>query len=109
MIRLIPDPTFDELVRLTVPGLPEPVDVPMTFRHMTARQASDWFSASKDKPSAEALADIVRGWRGVMGEDGRDIAYSAEALAALLENYQPAASEIMRAWQIGLTESRVKN
>lgn len=109
MIRLVPNPTFETLVRLTVPGQPEPVEVPMTFRHMTAKQAAEWFSASKDKPSAEALSDIVRDWRGVMGEDGQAVAFSTDALAALLENYLPAASEILRAWQLGLTESRVKN
>lgn len=109
MIRLVPDPTFETLVSLTVPGQPEPVEVPMTFRHMTVKQAAEWFAASKDKPSGEALSDIVRDWRGVMGEDGKEIVYSDKVLAALLANYQPAAREIVRAWQIALTESRVKN
>ncbi|PIQ26130.1 hypothetical protein COW64_12355 [bacterium (Candidatus Blackallbacteria) CG18_big_fil_WC_8_21_14_2_50_49_26] len=109
MIRLVPDPTFETVVRMTVPGQCEPAEVPMTFRHMTAKQAADWFAASKEKPSAEALADIVCGWCGVMGEDGAELPFTPESLAALVKNYQPAAREIVRAWQLGLTESRVKN
>lgn len=109
MIKLVPDPTFETLVRLTVPGHPDPVEVPMTFRHMTAKQSAQWFESCKDKPVAEALAGIVADWRGVMGEDGTEVGYTPEHLAALLENYQPAALEITRAWQLGLEESRVKN
>lgn len=109
MIRLVPEPTFETSVHLTVPGQPETVEVPMTFRHMTAKQSAEWFEKNKDKQSAKALADIVVSWRGVMGEDGKEVVYSDKALSALLTNYQPAAREIMRAWQLGLTESRVKN
>ena len=109
MIKLVPDPTFEALVRLTVPGQPDPVEVPMTFRHMSTKQAAAWWEARADKPVSEGIGAIVSGWRGVMGEDGCDVPYSPDALAQLLDNYRPAATEIVRAWQIGLTESRVKN
>lgn len=109
MIRLVPDPTFETLVRLTVPGQPEPVEVPMTFRHMAVKQVSDWFAAAQERPTAEVVAEIVCGWRGVMDEDGKPVDFSPAALAQLLANYVPAASEIVRAWMLGLTESRVKN
>lgn len=109
MIRLIPNPTFERQVRLTVPDLAEPVEIGMTFRHMQQAAAAKWFAAALDRPSSEAIGDIVCGWSGVLGEDGKEIVFSAEALAQLLANYAPAASEIVRAWQLGLTESRVKN
>lgn len=109
MILLNPDPTFEQMVRLTVPGQPEPVEVPMTFRHMTAQQASEWFAAQKDRPVSDAIGELITGWSGVMDADGKAVAFSQPALAQLLENYQPASMEVVRAWQIGLTESRVKN
>lgn len=109
MIKLVPDPTFDTVVRLTVPGHPEPIEVPMTFRYMSVKRCAEWFKSNAEKPAAEALAEIVQGWRGVMGEDGKEVAFSADALADLVGNYAPAANEILRAWQLELTESRVKN
>lgn len=109
MIKLIPDPTFEHLVRLTVPGQPDPVEVPMTFRHMTVVKMAEWLKAQADRPVADALGEIITSWRGVMGEDGQVVAFSVSALASLLENYPAAALEIVRAWQVGLTESRVKN
>ena len=109
MIRLNPDPTFDVLVKLTVPGQLAPVEVPMVFRHMASDKLSGWFESNRDKKPADALDEIVAGWSGVMGDDGTMVAYSKNALALLLKNYQPATAEILRAWQLGLSESRVKN
>lgn len=109
MIRLNPDPTFDALVKLTVPGQPEPVEVAMVFRHMASDKLPQWFESNRDKKTADALDEIVVGWSGVMGDDGKLVPYSKDALVLLLNNYQPATLEILRAWQLGLSESRVKN
>jgi hypothetical protein len=109
MIKLIADPTFEVSVPLTVAGHPDPVEVQMTFRHMTMEQVSAWFKANEGKPSADALDKIISGWRGVMAEDGTNVDYSKQALATLLQNYQQAAGEITRAYVRELTESRVKN
>lgn len=109
MIKLIPDPTFEHMVRLTVPGQPEPVEVPMTFRHMTVKQVAAWFGEQACRPVADAIGDIVVDWRGVMGEDGKLLEFSKHLLATMLENYPASTLEIVRAWQLGLTESRVKN
>lgn len=109
MIKLVPDPTFEHLVKLTVPGQPGTVDLQMTFRHMSTARMAEWFVENENRPSAVALAEIIEGWSGVMGEDGQYAPYSPQALETLLKNYHPATSEIVRAWQIGLTESRAKN
>jgi hypothetical protein len=109
MIKLIPNPTFEQTVKLTVPDLLEPVEVFMTFKYMTAAACAEWFKSSNDKPVAEAIAEIITGWSCVMNEEGKAAEYSKETLQQLLMAYQPAALEIVRAWQQGLTESRVKN
>ncbi len=109
MIRLNPDPTFDALVKLTVPGQPEPVGVPMTFRHMAGDKLPEWFASSREKNKADALDEIIAGWSGVTGDDGTAVPYSKDALATLLNNYQPATAEILRAWQLELSSSLVKN
>jgi hypothetical protein len=109
MIKLIPDPTFDALVSLTVVGLLEPIKLPMTFRHMASDKVQDWFKSNEGKKPAEALSEIIDGWNGVMGEDGKNVPYSPEALDTLLKNYPAATLEIVRAWQTELNESRVKN
>lgn len=109
MIKLIPNPTFEQTVKLTVPDLLEPVEVVMKLKYMTAAQSGEWFKVSSEKPIDVALAEIVVGWSGVMDEQGKEAAFSKEGLQQLLIAYQPAALEIVRAWQQGLTESRVKN
>lgn len=109
MIKLTPNPTFESPVRLTVPDQAEPVEISMTFRHMTAEQVAQWFKDCAEKPLGQAIGEFIAGWSGVMGEDGKLVDYSTEALQTLLKNYQPSGNEIIRAWQLGLTESRVKN
>jgi hypothetical protein len=109
MIKLVPNPTFEQTVKLTVPDLIEPVEVVMQFNYMTAAQSAEWFKASSDKAIDIALAEIVIGWHGVMDDQGKEAPFTKEALQQLLLAYQPASLEIVRAWQQGLTESRVKN
>lgn len=109
MIKLIPDPTFEAEAALTVPGLPEPAKVPMTFRYMDPAEVAEWFTANKETKSADALDKIIVSWSGVMGEDGQSVPYSKEALATLLKKYPPATGEIISAWRREMQESRVKN
>lgn len=109
MIKLKPDPEFDALVKLSVPGIAEPVELSMRFRYMNAADMIAWFKANERIESAEALDQIIVGWTGVMGEDGQSVPYSKEALATLLRNYVSATGEIVRAWRMELQESRLKN
>ena len=109
MIKLIPDPTFDALVKLTVPGHPDPVEVPMTFRHMASDKVADWFKTNKGREAAAALCEVIEDWRGVMGEEGCIVPFSKDALSTLLKNYPAAAKEIFDAWIRELNESRIKN
>lgn len=109
MIKLNPDPTFETLVKITVPGHPAPVEVPMTFRHMPTDERVEWLKASAEKKMVDALPEIIVDWKGVMGDDGQVVPYSKEALNTLLNNYPAAATEILRAWGAELLESRIKN
>jgi hypothetical protein len=109
MIRLVPAPVFKHKVRITVPGEPEPAELLLTFRHMTAQRRAEWFAQSTDKDIALAVADVVAGWEGVTDAEGKEIGFSAETLALFLNGYEAAANEILRAWMVALTESRLKN
>lgn len=109
MIKLIPSPTFEATVLLTVAGESEPLKLAMVFNHKTADEAGQWFAANHERSAADALDELIVSWSGVMGDDGKLVEYSKAALETLLQNYRPAANEIVRAWQKELTESRVKN
>ena len=109
MIKLIPDPTFEALVKLTVPGLADPVIVPMTFRHMSIEDADKWFKLYEKKISFEGLSKIIVSWKGVMDEEGKDVPYSKKVLEIFLQNSRAAPTEIVIAWIRELNESRIKN
>lgn len=109
MIKLTPNPTFKAPVLLTVPGLAEPVQLEMTFRHMPADQANEWIRNNQEKHSSAALAEIIVGWDGVLDENEQPVPFSAEALDTLLRNYRPATLEIVTAWLKEMGASRLKN
>lgn len=110
-IKLNPAPTFWRDIQLTVPGQAEPAIVPMEFAYKTGDQFTEFWKANESKPVAEVLRAVVRNWDGkaVLADDGEPTPFSAQALAALLGNYQASASEIWRQYQLALTESRAKN
>lgn len=111
MIKLNPEPTFWHDVRLTVPGQAEPALVPMELAYMTAEQSAAFYKEHETKLASEVLHKVVRNWgaQAVRADDGTFVPFSYDALTALMKNYQPAASEIWRDWQAGLSQSRVKN
>lgn len=108
MLRLVPHPTFKAPVRISVPGA-EPAALTVEFRHKSRQGLADWFAASKDKPFAAALAEVIVGWDGVHDESGEAVACTEDALAVLLANYAQAGNELLAAYVAQLTESRAKN
>jgi hypothetical protein len=109
MIKLNPDPTFQAIVKLSIPGAADTVEINMTFRHMASDKVASWFKENVDVRSSEALDKVIVDWTGVMGDDGQMVPYSKEALDTLLKNYRPATTEIIAAWQREMNESRLKN
>jgi hypothetical protein len=123
MIKLNPNPTFSAFCGLTAPGNPVPQQISITFRYMTQEQVTEWFKANEKRKTAEAMSEIVTNWgepvlneeggydegKAPLGDDGQPVSYSKGALEMLLKNYSASTVEILRAWQIELSASRVKN
>lgn len=109
MLKLNPNPTFSATVQLSVPGSDKTIPVKMVFRHRTMKQIIAWFKLQEKRESAEALSELIESWSGITDDEGNDIEFSREALATLLENYQPATNEIIRGYMQELAQSKVKN
>ena len=109
MFKLNPNPTFTVAVPLTVPGLPEPLEVSITFRHQNKTALANWVRQTADEDGTQTLHKVVVGWVGVQAEDGAEVPYSLTALTNLLDNYPAAQGEIFRAYLKELTEAKRKN
>lgn len=105
MFKLDPSPTFWSSVRITVPGVPEPVAIEMEFAHKGVDDLKAWMEEIRDKAANDGttIKHIVRGWRGV------DAEFSEEAIVKLVKNYPASAVEIVEQYLRSLTESRAKN
>lgn len=105
MFKLDPDPSFWATVRITVPGVPEPVAIEMEFAHKSVDDLRTWMDEIKDRAANDGttIRQIVRGWRGV------DADFSEDAIVKLVKNYPASAVEIVEQYLRALTESRAKN
>lgn len=109
MFKLNPNPTFACAVPLTVPGLPEPLEVQFTFRHKTDTQLAAWILESKGQDELVLLHGLIVSWSGVKDDAGAEVPYSLTALTDLLGNYWAAKDEIASAYARELKESKTKN
>jgi hypothetical protein len=109
MFKLNPNPTFAVAVPLTVPGMPEPLEVTFTFRHKNEAQLAAWILESRGKDDVALLHGLIVSWAGVKDDSGDDLPYSLTALTDLLANYWPAKDEIASAYSRELKESKTKN
>ncbi|MFA6203787.1 MAG: phage tail assembly chaperone [Gallionella sp.] len=109
MLKLNPNPTFSATVQISVPGSEKTIAVKMVFRHRTMKQITAWFKLQEKRESSEALAELIESWSGIFDDKSNEIEFSRESLTTLLENYQPATNEIIRAYMQELAQSKVKN
>ena len=109
MFKLQANPTFAVPVPITVPGLPEPLNVTITFRHKNRAALNAWFSNAGGKEAAALLHELIVDWSGVQGPDGAEVTYSLTALHALVSDYWAAQEEIMDCYLRELKESKTKN
>lgn len=109
MLKLNPAPIFPATAYISVPGVDKPISVKMVFRHRTMKAITAWFKTHEKRDSAEALEELIVSWDGIEDDDGNAIEFSRESLAQLLENYQPATNEIIRAYMGELAASKEKN
>lgn len=109
MFKLNPSPTFTAQVPISVPGLPEPLELAVTFRHKNKAALQKWMSEAGGKEDAALLHEVVEGWTGLQDDAGVDVPYSLTALTDLLNNYSAAHGELFRAYLRELTEAKRKN
>ena len=103
MFKLQPNPTFKAKVGISVAGASRPAEIDVEFKYLSKEGIKDYFDNLQGKVDAEALAEIIVGWTGP------DQAYSAEALALLLDNYPAAASDLFDCFRRELLEAKRKN
>lgn len=103
MFKLKPNPTFFAAVEISAPGQDEPQKLEVEFKHKGASKLRDYFSNLAGRTDADALAEIVVGWRGADGP------CTPAALAELVDDYPTAALELFTAYRRELLESRRKN
>jgi hypothetical protein len=107
MFRFIPLPTFTVPVPLSVPGMPEPIDLMVEFRWQDKAALDAWLATVPGRPDAVVLHEVIVGWQG-MTHEGAEVPYSLTALGDFLTRYGLAARELMRAYLAELTESKKK-
>lgn len=108
MIKLVPSPTFKARVRFTQPGADD-APVEFEFRHKAPLAMASWWQGAVGRPVAEALAEVIVGWTGVIDESGAEVPFGVDALTMFLAGHGPRGRELLAAYLRELTESRQKN
>lgn len=103
MFKLQPNPTFKAKAGISIAGQARPAEIEVEFRYLSKDALKGYFDSLPGKTDAEALAEIVVSWSGV------DQAYSAEALALLVDNYPAAATDLFETFRKELLEAKRKN
>jgi hypothetical protein len=107
--RIVPSPTFRVKVPLSVPGADARGVVEIEFRHKGRAGYAAWWDSIGQRGDAEVLDEIIAGWSDVIDDKGEPVAYSAEALALLLDRFPASGLEILAAYKKALWEAKEKN
>jgi hypothetical protein len=110
-IRQVPNPTFVQNVMLTQVGIDELQSCRFVFNYLPLADAQAKYEAVKDQEAATAMLNFVSGWVAddMLSANGGPIDFSEAELRQFLLHHPPAAGEIIRAYFVALTESRLKN
>lgn len=103
MLKLQPNPTFKTKVAISVAGEAIGQMIDVEFKYLNKTKIKAYFENIAGKSDADALAEIIVGWSGV------EAAYSAEALAELVDSYPSASADLFEAFRRELLESKRKN
>jgi hypothetical protein len=109
MFNLVPTPTFSAPVPLSVPGLADPLEVRVTFRHKTREALAKWLADAGQRADGDMLHDVITEWTGMADEQGEPVPYSRTALETLLDNYPAARGELFAVYVSELSKSKRKN
>lgn len=109
MFHIDPAPTFTASVPLSRPGLAQPIEVQITFKHKNRVEMTAWVAKNAGTTDdVQVLGEVIESWSGLLDAEGKDVPYSVTALSRLLTNYSPARGEIFRAYLSELTEAKKK-
>ena len=109
MFQVEPKPTFAVNVPLTVPGLPEPVSVVITFRYKNKAQLTQFLASGAGKEDHVLLHELIVSWSGFIGPDGHEVPYSFAVLQVVAQNHWNAVDEISTAYLNELKVAKTKN
>lgn len=111
MISIDPNPTFQCLVQLTVPGQENLASINVTFAYKDLDEQKVFFEKNSASSPFDAISQILLDWKAedVLDKEKRPVPFSPDELGKLLKRYPPSTTEILNAWQKALHESRVKN
>lgn len=104
MLKLIPNPTFKAKVDIPTPG-GEAASVAFEFKHRSKEELDAFLAAEHWKTAGEVqtVMEFVVGW------DGVDTPFSAEALDTMFKHYQKAAGAITTKYLAELGPARLGN
>lgn len=111
MIKLQPKPTFVFEVAVATPGESEPSRFKLTAKHMGQAALNAWADRAKEMSGKDAayLCEVVTGWDGVLGEDGKAVPFSEAKLEEFLDAYPGAGVVIFTAYLREIGANRQKN
>jgi hypothetical protein len=110
MLKINPAPTFSFDAQLTVPGAAELATINITAKYRKRSEVDVWIrDRQRFESDAAWLAELFVNWSNVEDDQGEAVRYSPQALADLLDTYQPAGLELFTSYCNALTESRRKN
>lgn len=125
MIRLVPNPEFEKMVAIAVPGVAPSPEAKFVFRALDRKRVTsllvvtrliktNWFvwlwefiklciRARKYANRVDLLDEMIVNW------DGFDMEYSKSALLRLITEYPSTTVDIALAYFSGLQEEKLKN
>lgn len=109
MFKLNPAPEFTVSCPLSVPGLPQPLELKVCYRYKNKTALIAWLQSEVGTPRAVFLDQVISSWSGLFDDAGQAVPCSLTALTALLENYPTAYAELLGTYLKELTESKRKN
>ncbi len=107
--KIEPAPTFAATVKISAPGVAEPLPLELVFKWRSRSALAEWLKNADGKADPEFVGEALAGWGNVVDADDKPVPFGAEALAQLLDNFPAAADEITRAYLAELIEAREKN
>lgn len=102
MFKLNPNPTFWVKTRVRTPG-GEESEFEVEYRHKGREALKQYLGAINGRDEAEALSEIIAGWRGM------DAEFNPANLKTLLDNYPGLAVLMLGDYTVELMKARTGN